>query len=65
MEVIEEEEFMDDGTKIQLHLTIDRKERSAVFDFNGTGPEVYGNTNAPESITKSAIIYSLRSLIKS
>jgi N-methylhydantoinase B/oxoprolinase/acetone carboxylase alpha subunit len=29
---------MDDGTKIQLHLTIDRKERSAVFDFNGTGP---------------------------
>lgn len=56
---------MDDGTKIQLHLTINRQERSAIFDFTGTGMEVYGNTNAPESITRSAIIYCLRSLIKS
>lgn len=56
---------MDDGTRIKLRLTIDRNTRSAVFDFTGTGSEVYGNTNAPESITRSAIIYSLRSLVKS
>lgn len=56
---------MDDGTRIKLRLTIDRKVRSAIFDFTGTGIEVYANTNAPESITKSAIIYCLRSLIKS
>lgn len=54
---------MDDGTVIQLKLTIDRKERNAVFDFTGTGLEVLGNTNTPRSITKSAILYSLRSLI--
>ena len=56
-------EYMDDGTCLQLKLTINRKERSAVFDFSGTGPEVMGNTNAPKSITRSAILYCLRSLI--
>jgi 5-oxoprolinase (ATP-hydrolysing) len=65
IETVEEEEFMDDGTRIKLRLTIDRSSRTAVFDFTGSGSEVYGNTNAPESITRSAIIYSLRSLIKS
>jgi 5-oxoprolinase (ATP-hydrolysing) len=56
-------EYMDDGTPIELKLTIDRRERKAVFDFTGTGLEVLGNTNAPRSITRSAILYCLRSLI--
>jgi 5-oxoprolinase (ATP-hydrolysing) len=54
---------MDDGTPIELRLTIDREERSAIFDFTGTGPEVLGNTNTPRSITRSAILYCLRSMI--
>lgn len=54
---------MDDGTPLTLHLTIDRIEKSANFDFTGTGIEVLGNTNAPKSITRSAILYCLRSLI--
>ena len=58
-------EYMDDGTPLSLKLTIDRGERKAIFDFTGTGPEVKANTNAPRAITKSAIIYSLRSLIQS
>ena len=33
---------MDDGTPIKLKLTIDREEGSAEFDFEGTGPEVFG-----------------------
>ncbi|KAL4781228.1 Hydantoinase B/oxoprolinase [Aspergillus varians] len=57
-------DFMDDGTPIQLKITIDA-EGSAVFDFAGTGPEVHGNINAPEAITHSAIIYALRCIIKS
>lgn len=36
---------------------------TAVFDFAGTGPEVYGNCNAPRAITFSAIIYCLRCMI--
>jgi len=54
---------MDDGTPIELKLTIDRKNKTAIFDFHGTGKEVLANTNTPKSITRSAILYSLRSLI--
>lgn len=61
---LEAVDFMDDGTPIALKITIS-PEGTAVFDFTGTGPQVYGNTNAPKAITHSAIIYCLRSLISS
>lgn len=35
-------DYMDDGTPIQLEISIDRENGEAIFDFNGTGPEVYG-----------------------
>lgn len=56
-------DYMDDGTPIKLTIDIDPEKREAVFDFTGTGPEVYGNTNAPKAITYSAIIYCLRALV--
>ncbi|TGJ79771.1 hypothetical protein E0Z10_g8990 [Xylaria hypoxylon] len=56
-------DYMDEGTPIRLRVTIDPEKGEAVFDFEGTGPQVYGNVNAPEAITYSAIIYSLRCLI--
>ncbi|TKA73982.1 Uncharacterized protein B0A55_05573, partial [Friedmanniomyces simplex] len=57
-------DYMDDGSPICLSVSIDGDKGEAVFDFTGTGPEVYGNTNAPEAVTYSAIIYCLRCLIK-
>jgi 5-oxoprolinase (ATP-hydrolysing) len=33
---------MDDGSVIQLKLTIDRRDGSAEFDFTGTAPESFG-----------------------
>ena len=57
-------DYMDDGSPIKLKITIDAEKGEAVFDFTGTGPEVYANTNAPEAVTYSAIIYCLRCLIK-
>jgi 5-oxoprolinase (ATP-hydrolysing) len=59
---------MDDGSTMRLALTIDCREpgkESAHFDFEGTDPEMYGNCNAPNSITYSAIIYCLRCLVNS
>ncbi|KAH6674154.1 Hydantoinase B/oxoprolinase-domain-containing protein [Halenospora varia] len=56
-------DYMDDGSPIKLKITIDAEKGEAVFDFAGTGPEVYGNTNAPQAVTYSAIIYCLRCLI--
>ncbi|KAK5195886.1 hypothetical protein LTR92_004827 [Exophiala xenobiotica] len=62
---LEAVDYMDDGTPIRLKIQIDNDTGSAVFDFEGTGPEVYGNTNAPVAITHSAIIYCLRCMINS
>ena len=47
---------MDDGTPIRLKVTVNPKDGSAVFDFTGTGPMVYGNCNAPPAVTYSAIM---------
>ncbi|CAG8552365.1 8281_t:CDS:2 [Ambispora gerdemannii] len=62
-EKLEAVDYMDDGTPIRLQISINENEGSAIFDFHGTGPEVYSNTNAPPSVTYSAIIYCLRCLI--
>lgn len=43
-------DHMDDGTPIQLKISIDAEQGEAVFDFSGTGPEVYGEcTGGAES----------------
>ncbi|KAG7379521.1 hypothetical protein PHYPSEUDO_008498 [Phytophthora pseudosyringae] len=61
--VVHAEDFMDDGTRISLQISIDRRSNSAIFDFAGTGPEVFGNVNTPPAVTYSAIIYCLRCLL--
>ena len=58
-------DYMDDGTPIQLKVTINSDDGSAIFDFTGTGPEVYGNWNAPVAICNSAVIYALRCMVDS
>jgi hypothetical protein len=57
------EDQMDDGTPVRLSVTVDRRDGSATFDFGGTGPEVYGNTNAPPAVAYSAVIYALRCMV--
>ena len=61
--VLRAEDFMDDGSRISLTVSIDVDAGEAVFDFSGSGPEVYGNINAPKAVVLSALIYSLRCLI--
>lgn len=56
------QDSMDDGSVIKLKVSIDVTNEEYIFDFNGTTPQVYGNTNAPIAITNSAILYSLRCL---
>ncbi|KAJ5499822.1 Hydantoinaseoxoprolinase N-terminal [Penicillium expansum] len=58
-------DYMDDGTPIVLKVTIDPSDGSAIFDFTGTGPEVYGNWNAPIAICNSAVIFALRCMVNS
>ncbi|EXJ93815.1 5-oxoprolinase (ATP-hydrolysing) [Capronia coronata CBS 617.96] len=56
-------DYMDDGTRVCLKVTIDPASGGAVFDFDGTGPEAYGNWNAPIAICHSAIIFALRCMV--
>ncbi|SCU80520.1 LANO_0B00386g1_1 [Lachancea nothofagi CBS 11611] len=57
------EDYMDDGTLIKLKVTLNIEKEEYIFDFDGTSPQVYGNLNAPEAITNSAILYCLRCLV--
>lgn len=56
-------DYMDDGSRICLAISIDPESGSAKFDFTGTSGPMHGNINAPRSITYSAIIYALRCLV--
>lgn len=65
VDTVSQIDYMDDGTEIALDLTIDRKNKSAHFDFTKSGLEVLGNFNTPDSVVRSAIIYCLRCLVNS
>ncbi|KAG0427316.1 hypothetical protein HPB47_025621, partial [Ixodes persulcatus] len=60
---LEAQDCMDDGSHICLRVQLEEEEGSAVFDFSGTGQEVYGNCNAPRAVTLSAILYCLRCMV--
>lgn len=60
---LEATDFFDDGTKVQLKLTIDGERGEGHFDFTGTGPETYGPMNTPPLITHSCVLYVVRCLI--
>ena len=54
-------DYFDEGTVVKLKVTV-KEDGSGVFDFTGTGPEVLSNFNAPEAVTRSGILYCLRTM---
>ncbi|ODV82616.1 hypothetical protein CANARDRAFT_204894 [[Candida] arabinofermentans NRRL YB-2248] len=60
---LEAVDYFDDGTLVKVKITIDPVLGEALFDFEGTGEEVYGCMNTPAAITYSCAIYTLRCLI--
>ncbi|XP_065676519.1 5-oxoprolinase-like isoform X3 [Hydra vulgaris] len=61
--ILESCDYMDDGSPINLIVSINEEQGSAKFDFTGTGPQVYGNCNAPRAVAYSALIYCIRCMI--
>ena len=57
------EMLMDNGSKIKLKITINKKLQNAIFDFTGSSNQTSNNFNAPRAVTRSAILYVLRSLV--
>jgi 5-oxoprolinase (ATP-hydrolysing) len=54
---------MDDGAKIAVTVTVDKKARRAKIDFTGTSPQRPNNFNAPSSVAKAAVLYVFRTMI--
>lgn len=55
---------MDDGKLIHVSVRVDKDERSATIDFTGTSTQHSGNFNAPVAVTKAAVLYVFRCLVK-
>jgi 5-oxoprolinase (ATP-hydrolysing) len=54
---------MDDGSVIEVAVTIDRAGRSARVDFTGTSKQAPSNFNAPSAVCKAAVLYVFRTLV--
>lgn len=55
---------LDDGSIIQVKITINRENRSAKIDFTGTSPQqLNSNFNAPAAVCKAAVLYVFRTLV--
>lgn len=66
IEVLQDGNFtyvMDDGSRIQINITIDHPNRSASIDFTGTSPQQTTNFNAPSAVCKAAVLYVFRTLV--
>ncbi len=54
---------LDSGERICVRVSIDRERRTAVVDFTGTSPQSTTNFNAPEAVTRAAVLYVFRTLV--
>ena len=54
---------MDQGTVIKVRIAVDKKKREATVDFTGTSAQQPTNFNAPEPVTRAAVLYVFRVMV--
>ncbi|HEY5810570.1 MAG TPA: hydantoinase B/oxoprolinase family protein, partial [Povalibacter sp.] len=54
---------MDNGATVRVKVTIDRARREATIDFTGTSGRQPDNFNAPNAVTRAAVLYVFRTLV--
>jgi 5-oxoprolinase (ATP-hydrolysing) len=54
---------MDQGTWIKVAIRVDKQRREATVDFTGTSPQQPDNFNAPEPVTRAAVLYVFRVMV--
>jgi 5-oxoprolinase (ATP-hydrolysing) len=54
---------MDQGCVISVKITVDKARREATVDFTGTSPQQPTNFNAPEPVTRAAVLYVFRVMV--
>lgn len=54
----------DTGQVIRVRITVDRDARTATVDFTGTSEALANNFNAPEPVTRAAVLYVFRVMVE-
>jgi len=54
---------LDNGSAVEVRITVDRGAGRARVDFSGSSPQQPGNFNAPASICRAATLYVIRTLL--
>ncbi len=54
---------MDQGCVIKVRISVDKRKREATVDFTGTSPQQPTNFNAPEPVTRAAVLYVFRVMV--
>jgi len=54
---------MDIGAVIKVKITVDKDRREATVDFTGTSPQQPSNFNAPQPVTRAAVLYVFRCMV--
>ncbi|KZL21699.1 Acetophenone carboxylase gamma subunit [Pseudovibrio sp. WM33] len=54
----------DQGSTIKVKITVDKDKREATVDFTGTSPMKENNFNAPEPVTRAAVLYCFRVMVE-
>ena len=54
---------LDDGSHIQVKVSINRHARTAKVDFTGTSAQRPSNFNAPRSVSRAVVLYVFRTLV--
>ncbi|HEX4408196.1 MAG TPA: hydantoinase B/oxoprolinase family protein [Xanthobacteraceae bacterium] len=53
----------DQGNVVAVKISVDKKRREATVDFTGTSPQQGTNFNAPEPVTRAAVLYVFRVMV--
>jgi 5-oxoprolinase (ATP-hydrolysing) len=53
----------DQGAVIKVRISVDKAKREATVDFTGTAPQQPTNFNAPEPVTRAAVLYVFRVMV--
>ncbi len=67
IEALSDSEFAyptDQGSVIRVRITVDKAKREATVDFTGTSEVKPNNFNAPEPVTRAAVLYCFRVMVE-
>ncbi len=54
----------DQGAIIKVQILVNKENRTAIVDFTGTTKEQKNNFNAPEPVTRAAVLYAFRMMVE-